>query len=63
MGRRSKEIYDELTGNELNPKKVKAARKGEMEFVKRYSFMKKEGSKNVCTKPGKGLYPQDGSTS
>ena len=35
MGEESQKIYDDLTGNELDPKKVEAARKGEMEFVKK----------------------------
>ena len=35
MGEESQKIYDDLTGKELDPKKVKAARRGEMEFVKK----------------------------
>ena len=38
MGEESWKIYDDLTGKELDPKKVKAARKGEMDFVKKIRF-------------------------
>ena len=30
----AEKIYDDLTGKELNPKKVHEARKGEMDFVR-----------------------------
>ena len=34
MEEESQKIYDDLTGKELDPKKVKASRNGEMESVK-----------------------------
>ena len=53
----SQKIYDELTGKELNPKKVKQARNGEMEFVKKIQVYEERSIRECWDKTGKRLIP------
>ena len=53
----SQKIYDELTGKELDPKKVRAARKGEMDFVKKISVYEERSIDECWAKTGKRPIP------
>ena len=53
----SRKIYDDLAGNELNPKNVKAARKGEMEFVKKIQVYEERTIEECWHKTGKRPIP------
>ena len=53
----SQKIYDELTGKELNPRKVKQARNGEMEFVKKIQVYEERPIRECWDKTGKRQIP------
>ena len=57
MGEESQRIYDDLTGKELNPEKVKAAREGEMDFVKKIQVYEERSIEECWEKTGKRPIP------
>ena len=52
-GEESQKIYDDLTGKELDPEKVKEARRGEMEFVKKMQVYEERSIEECCEKTRK----------
>ena len=57
MDEEAQKIYDELTGKELDPRKVDKARKGEMEFVKKIRVYEECSIEECWDKTGKRPIP------